>query len=81
MWIRFAVDIISCMFEFNLNVFIPMKDDMWKRCEHVTIPYMVNICEHSCCELLGQLIETLQSNPDLELIPDLLELDENLTVS
>ena len=32
MWIRFAVDIIGCMFEFNLNVFIPMKDDMWKRC-------------------------------------------------
>ncbi|XP_065891272.1 eukaryotic translation initiation factor 3 subunit C-like isoform X2 [Dysidea avara] len=63
MWIRFAVDIIGCMFEFNLNVFVPMKDDMWK----------------SCCDLLGQLVEALQSNPDLELIPDLLELDENLT--
>ena len=35
----------------------------------------------SCYELLGQLVQMLQSNLNLELIPDLLELDENLTVS
>jgi len=42
--------------------------------------YMVDVFKHSCYELIGHLVEKLQSNPDLELIPDLLELDENLTV-
>ena len=30
-WVRLVVDIISNMFEYNLNVFLPMKDDMWKK--------------------------------------------------
>lgn len=37
--------------------------------------------EFSCCDLIGQLAEKLHSHQDLELVADLAETDENLTVS
>jgi len=37
--------------------------------------------EFSCCDLIGQLVEKLQSHQELELVADLAETDENLTVS
>ena len=37
--------------------------------------------EFSCCDLIGQLVEKLQSYQEIELISDLAETDENLLVS
>lgn len=36
--------------------------------------------ECSCCDLIGQLVEKLQSHQELELVADLAETDENLIV-
>ena len=39
------------------------------------------IFEFSCCDLIGQLVEKLQSHQEMELVSDLAETDENLMVS
>ena len=41
----------------------------------------VVIFEFSCCDLIGQLVEKLQSHQEIELVSDLAETDENLMVS
>ena len=45
------------------------------------ILFQYNIFEFSCCDLIEQLVEKLQSHQEIELVSDLAETDENLIVS
>ena len=39
------------------------------------------VIKFSCCDLIEQLVEKLQSHQETELVSDLAGTDENLTVS
>ena len=41
----------------------------------------IAIFKFSCCDLIEQLVEKLQSHQEIELVSELAETDENLTVS
>ena len=43
--------------------------------------FTLTVFKLSCCDLIEQLVEKLQSHQEIELVSDLAETDENLTVS